>query len=154
MDGNFDSKASLSLPESSAAAVELRATVQSGTVFPAGTETAVVYALNGNNQIGMQLGLRTYLGGVQQEQYAISTAGVGGGSGSRAKTAFIPAQAYDAVAISYQRASGPADRRTGGDAGCLRVLRRALIAACARGQLCAAVVPPQVAQAAEEPSPS
>lgn len=108
IDGNFDTKGSATFPNISGGTIELRATAQSGVVFPAGSSAGVVYGLTGTNQVAMTLSIVTYLAGAQQQTYQIFTSGSGGGDGSKKKTVFTSTMPYDAVALSYNRASGSA----------------------------------------------
>lgn len=108
IDKNFDTKATMTFPNLQAGTIELRATAQSGIVYPAGLQVGAVYGLNGSGQLDMTLSIVTYLAGAQQEQYQIVTSGSGGGSGERTKTTFTSKKPYDAVAVSYNRAGGSA----------------------------------------------
>lgn len=108
IDGNGSSFATLNMPTNSAGSVTLRATAQSGVVFPAGSLAGMVHSISYGTSAGLAISLVTYAGGVRQEQFNFNS-----GSGSSTQNPAAPARAsytttrqYDAVELNFTRASG------------------------------------------------
>lgn len=108
IDGNGSSFATLNLPANSAGSVTLRATAQSGVVFPAGSLAGMVHSISYGTSAGLAISLVTYAGGVQQEQFNFNS---GAGSSSQdpaspGRVSYTTAQQYDAIELNFTRASG------------------------------------------------
>lgn len=107
IDGDLDSKATMTMGAASSGSVELRAAAQPGIVYPQGSAVGIVYDITGSQQAALQLSVVTYLNGAEQEVYPISTNGVGGGSGQSTKSLFTTHLMFDAIGFVVSRAASP-----------------------------------------------
>ncbi len=108
IDGNGSTFATLNMPASSAGSVTLRATAQSGIVFPAGSLAGMVHSISYGTSAGLVISLVTYAGGVQREQFNFNS---GGGSSTQdpaspGRVSYTTTQQYDAIELNFTRASG------------------------------------------------
>lgn len=107
-DGNTASFASLNHPAGASGANSLRVTAQDGVVYPAGTPATVINAVEyEGNSVSTRITLQTFLDGVPQESTNLGpTNGVGGQDQETMRRGFNTSLPFDALEISFQRASG------------------------------------------------
>ena len=107
-DGNTGSFATLLHPTGAGGANSLRVTAQEGVVYPAGTPATVINSVDyEGSSVSTSLTLQTYLDGVPQESTNVGTInGVGGPDEELRRRGFNTSLPFDALEISFQRASG------------------------------------------------
>ena len=107
-DGNTGSFATLSHPAGASGANSLRVTAQDGVVYPAGTPATVINSVDyDGNSVSTRITLQTFLNGVPQESTNLGpTNGVGGQDQETMRRGFNTSLPFDALEISFQRASG------------------------------------------------
>lgn len=107
-DGDTGSFATLSHPAGASGANSLRVTAQDGVVYPAGTPATVINSVDyDGNSVSTRITLQTYLDGVPQESTNLGpTNGVGGQDQETMRRGFNATLPFDALEISFQRASG------------------------------------------------
>ena len=107
-DGSTRSFATLSHPAGASGANSLRVTAQDGVVYPAGTPATVINSVEyEGNSVSTRITLQTFLDGVPQESTNLGpTNGVGGQDQETMRRGFNTSLPFDALEISFQRASG------------------------------------------------
>lgn len=107
-DGHTGSFATLSHPAGASGANSLRVTTQEGVVYPAGTPATVINSVEyEGNSVSTRITLQTFLNGVPQESTNLGpTNGVGGQDQETMRRGFNTSLPFDALEISFQRASG------------------------------------------------
>lgn len=115
IDGNGASFATLVMPDTASGTVALRAIAQDGVVFAAGSRVGMVHSISYGTSTGLAIVVRTFLDGMQQEQFNFST---GSGSSDQApsepgRASYTTVMQYDAVELDFTRAagSGPVNAR-------------------------------------------
>lgn len=107
-DGNVDTATEVEFPTGAAGNGAIRVTAQDGIVYPAGTPAFVINAIAFDGQsLQTSVVLSTYLDGVLQQSSnvgAINT--VGGADEPRGRRGFNASLPFDAIELSFQRASG------------------------------------------------
>ena len=107
-DGNGATFATLAMPGGAAGTVTLRSTAQNGVVFSSGSLAGMVHSISYGTSAGLVIELVTFMGGTEQERFNFNS---GAGSAEQdpsapGRASFATSAQYDAVELSFTRASG------------------------------------------------
>ena len=105
-DGNFGSKATLTMQGTASGFAAVSARARGGGMFAAGTRVSVIYEASSATQSGVSFQLNTYLAGAMQDSFVLSSDGVGSPSRATSRSGGTATRPYDTVEFRYVRGSG------------------------------------------------